>query len=128
MSTQEDPDARSTGKANLNGTIEFQDVTEPSSNATVHVRVQETVRVDAPAVTVAEAVIRNVDIAPGAKSTPFTVRGIPRKASARYTVRVHVDVDGSGVVSRGDYVSTQSYPFQTGSEPVVMKIAVRRVR
>lgn len=131
MSTQQDPDATShqaAGKANLSGTIEFQDVREPASNATVHVRVQETGRSDAAAVTVAEAVLRNVNIVPGAQSVPFTVCGIPRNARARYSVRVHVDVDGSGVVSRGDYVSTQSHPFQTSSEPAVVKIAVRPLR
>ena len=129
MSTQEDPAAtsREAGKTNLRGTIEFLDVKEPASNATVHVRVQETGHSDAPAVTVAEAVLRNVKIVPRAQSTPFTVRGIPRNASARYTVRVHVDVDGSGAVSRGDYVSTRSYPLPTGTDPAVMTIAVRRV-
>jgi putative lipoprotein len=129
MSRQEDPDetSRQAGKANLSGTIEFQGVQEPAPNATIHVRVQETGRSDAPAVTVAEAVLRDVSIVPGAQSTPFTVRGIPRNARAHYSVRVHVDVDGSGVVSRGDYVSTQSYPFQTSSEPAVVKIAVRPV-
>ena len=130
MSMQEDPAAtsREAGKTNLSGTIEFKDVKEPASNATVHVRVQETGRSDAPAVTVAEAVLRNVNIVPRAQSTPFIVRGIPRNARAHYSVRVHVDVDGSGVVSRGDYVSTQSYRFQTSSEPAVVKIAVRPVR
>ena len=130
MSTPEDPDAtaRQTGKANLSGTIEFQDVKESASNATIHVRVQETGRSDAPAVTVAEAVLRSVDIVPGGKSMPFTVRGIPRNARKRYSVRVHVDVDGSGVVSRGDYVSTQSHPVETAGDSAVMKIAVRPVR
>jgi hypothetical protein len=89
------------------------------------VRVQETGRSDAAAVTVAEGVLRNVNIVPGAQSVPFTVRGIPQNPRGRYSVRVHVDVDGSGVVRRGDYVSTQSHPFQTSSEPAVVKIAVR---
>ena len=130
MSTQEDRDvtSRQPGKANLSGTIEFQDVKKPASNVTVHVRVQETGRSDAPAVTVAEAVFRNVKLVPGTQSMPFTVRDIPRNARARYSVRVHVDVDGSGGVSRGDYVSTQSHPVETSGEPAVVKIAVQPVR
>jgi len=114
--------------ASLSGTIEFLDVKEPASNVTVHVRVQETSRSDAPASTVAEEVLRGINIAPGVQSIPFTVRGIPHDARTRYSVRVHADVDGSGAVSRGDYVSTQSYPVKAGGQPEALTIVVRPVR
>jgi uncharacterized lipoprotein YbaY len=122
MPTQED------GRASLSGTIQLQDVTEPVSNATVRVRVQDTSRSDAPAATVAEEVLRGVSIAPGGQAIPFTVRGIPQDARARYSVRVHVDVDGSGAVTRGDYVSTQSHPVPASGEPAAVTIVVRPVR
>ena len=112
----------------LSGTIQLLDVTAPVANATVHVRVQDTSRSDAPASTVAEEVLRGVSIVPGAQAIPFTVRGIPQNANARYSVRVHVDVDGSGAVTRGDYVSTQSHPVPASDQSAPVTIVVQPVR
>jgi uncharacterized lipoprotein YbaY len=118
---------RDDGRASLSGTIQLQGVTAPVSNATVRIRVQDTSRSDAPASTVAEEVLERVDVVPGDNAIPFTVRGIPQDPRARYTVRVHVDVDGSGTVTRGDYVSTQSHVVPSGGEPAAVNIVVRPV-
>src|SRR5260370_64154 len=98
------------GGTSINGTIEFPDVREPAHNVTVYVRVEDSPFADAPASTVAELVLRGVDIVPGAPPIPFTIHGIPQNARAHYAVRVHADVDGNGVVSRADYVSARSNP------------------
>jgi len=60
--------------------------------------------------------------------TAFSVPGIPQNTRGRYTVRVHADVDGNGVVSRGDYVSTQSYPVDPDAPPRPIAIVVQPVR
>jgi hypothetical protein len=44
---------------------------------------------------------------------------------SRYTVRVHVDVTGTASVTRGDFVSTVSYPVSSDQDE--MEVAVRRV-
>ena len=111
----------------VSGSIKFQDVNEPAFNVTVYVRVQETGRVDASAVTVAEQVLRGVNIVPGVEPISFEVLGIPKNPSARYTVRVHADADDDGRVSRGDYISTQSYPVQMTEEQAKITIVARRV-
>ena len=121
------PSDQPAGGASISGTIEFQKVWEPVRNVTVYVRVQDTGSADAVALTVAEQVLRGVDIIPGAPPIPFTVQGIPENARTRYTVRVHADADGNGAVSRGDYVSTQSYPVQTTGQPAVLRIVIRYV-
>jgi uncharacterized lipoprotein YbaY len=113
--------------ATIRGAIEFPDVREPAHNVTVYVRVQDTSFADAGAKTVAEQVLRGVDIVPGAPPIPFAVHGIPENERARYVVRAHADVDGNGAVSRGDYVSTQSYPVQTTGEPATVTIPMRHV-
>ncbi len=96
----------------INGVIEFQDVHDIARNVTVHVRVENSQNADASAQTVAEQVIEGGAIAPGAETLPFDVKGIPQNPKARYVVRVHADVDGDGRVSRGDYISTQSFPLE----------------
>jgi hypothetical protein len=46
---------------------------------------------------------------------------------ARYQVRVHVDVDKDGKVSRGDYITTESYPVLTFGHPSRVRVRVRPV-
>jgi putative lipoprotein len=123
--TTQDPGAPSNS---ISGTIKFEGVDQPRRNVTLYVRVQDTSRADAPAVTVAEQVFRGVEVAPGSPPIHFTVQGIPHNERAPYTVRVHADVDGTGVVSKGDYVSTESYPVQTGDQPAPVTIVARPVR
>lgn len=108
------------------GTIEFQDVHERSSGVTVYVRVQDTMRADTKASMVAERVIPDVSIFPEAPPLLFSVDNIPENPRARYVVRVHADVDGDRVVSRGDYISTQSYPLESSGR-TVLAIVVQRV-
>jgi uncharacterized lipoprotein YbaY len=116
------------GETSISGTIEFRDVREAAHNVTVYVRVQDVGRVDASASTVAEQALQGVNIIPGAPPIPFTVDGIPQNPRARYVVRVHADVDGDGRVSRGDYVSTQSYPVQPNEERACLTILALPVR
>lgn len=119
--------ATTSPEGSISGTIEFRDVYEPALNATIRVRVQDTGRADASASTVAEQVLQGVNIVPGLEPIPFEVHGIPQNPRARLTVRVHADVDNNGVVSRGDYVSTQSYPVEIGGEHAVLSIVARPV-
>lgn len=115
------------GESAVTGTIEFQDVREPVHDATVYVRVQDVGRADAPANTVAEEVIRNVDIVPGGAPLSFNVRATRPSANSRYSVRVHADVSGNGRVTPGDYVSTQSYPVNLNDQSTNVSIVTRRV-
>ena len=111
----------------INGTIRFQDLSRPIRQATVYVRVEETGRADAPASRIAEVVLRGVDISAEASPLRFTIPDVAAVPSGRHVVRVHVDVDGDGRVSRGDYVSTQSYPVLADTSGPV-DIIVREVR
>jgi uncharacterized lipoprotein YbaY len=112
----------------ISGTIQFEDVRQPAQDVTVYVRVEEASRLDAPASRIAEVALRGVHVFPGSPAIPFTVRDVFSVPSGRYVVRVHVDVDGDGQVSRGDYVSVQSYPVLTGAAADIVAIVVREVR
>lgn len=46
---------------------------------------------------------------------------------ASYSVRVHIDVDGSGAISAGDFVSTQSHPVLTRGHGTEVTVPVTRV-
>jgi uncharacterized lipoprotein YbaY len=125
--TSDAPSDQPFSRASVRGTIEFQDVREPAHNVTVYVRVQDTGVADAAAVTVAEQILKGVDIVPGAAPIPFEVHGVPENARAHYAVRVHADVNGNGAVSRGDYVSTRSFPVGTSRKSAPVRITARKV-
>jgi uncharacterized lipoprotein YbaY len=110
------------------GTIQFKDVRQPAQDVTVYVRVEEASRLDAPASRIAEVVLRGVHVFPGLPPIPFTIPDVLSVPSGRYLVRVHADVDGDGRVTRGDYISVQSYPVPTSADSDNVAIVVHEVR
>lgn len=44
-----------------------------------------------------------------------------------YSVRVHVDISGSGTVERGDFITVQTYPVLTRGYGNTVHVTVRRV-
>jgi uncharacterized lipoprotein YbaY len=102
---------------------------EPHGSATVYVRVEDVTEADAPAATVAEEVLRAVELPAGGGTLHAVVR-IPEdrvQQNARYSVRVHVDADGDGKVSGGDWISTQSHPVLTRGQPRSATVPLKRV-
>jgi putative lipoprotein len=92
----------------------------------VVVRVEDVSRADAPARVVGEARLGTRGVAaafPLAASVPVDL--VDERCA--YAVRVHVDVDGDGQVSAGDYVSTQAHPVLTRGAPARVAVPVRQV-
>lgn len=93
-------------------------ITLPS---TAKVRVVDASLEDAPSIEVATGSISLAGPGPHAFSIPFTV-----KPNVRYVVQAHVDVDGDGQVSKGDFITMESYPVFNGYDATV-DIEVKRV-
>jgi uncharacterized lipoprotein YbaY len=112
----------------LQGQIMFPSGDRPNEAARVVARVEDVSRADAPAITVAEQVQERVALPQREdESLSFAIR-IPTSSidpRRRYTVRVHVDVTGTGSTTRGDFVSTRSYPVLP--EQGETAVEVRRV-
>ena len=94
----------------------------PPEGSPLIVRLLDTTYADAPATVVAEAQ-SHVEAGEGELVCSVELPAVA-EGTAGYTVSAHVDVDGDGAVSSGDYVSTASYPV-LGDEPV--RIAVKRI-
>jgi uncharacterized lipoprotein YbaY len=112
----------------LTGQIVFPPGDRPRQAARVVARVEDVSQADAPATTIAEHVQEAVALPLGqSESLPFTIRVPPSSMDpqSRYTVRVHVDVTGTASVTRGDFVSTVSYPVSSDQDEI--EVAVRRV-
>ena len=85
----------------------------PPEDAVVRVEVRDTSIADAPAVTLGSA----TGLVRGHGTWLETVEVEVDELPVGCTVFVHVDVDGDGRVSSGDYLTTQSYPIPREPEP-----------
>jgi uncharacterized lipoprotein YbaY len=106
------------------GTIVLPEAFVPRPATRVVVRLEDVSRADAPAVVVAEVILRPD---PGRPLTrlPFELTG-PPPPRGRYALRIHVDADGSGAIDIGDFVGviTPATPGEAGHGIV---IGLRRV-
>jgi putative lipoprotein len=100
----------------------------PTKAADVVVQVEDVSRADAPSTVVGEQRLHGVSLRPGT-SLPFTVDVPANLIDERgsYSLRVHVDVSGSGQVEVGDLVSTESYPVLTRGHGDQSRVRVKRV-
>ena len=93
-------------------------------NARVYVRLEDVSRADTPSQIVAEQTLSGAAFAEGAPLR-FELRGsLP---GGICSLRVHVDVDGDGQVSPGDYVTTESYPVTPSTAQQDLQVRVQRV-
>jgi uncharacterized lipoprotein YbaY len=113
----------------VKGEITFEAEAPPFTGATMYVRLENVTVADTASEVIAEYVERNVAFDP--KTTNVLSFAIPvhaPDARTAYAVRVHIDIDGDGEVSPGDFISTQSYPVLTFGHPRDVAILVRQVR
>ena len=94
---------------------------QPPAGSRVVVQLLDTTYADAPAAVLAEDVGTTVATeSPVIHTASVELVG----AGDGATVHVHVDVDGDGQVSRGDFVTTQSYRVCGGD---AIRVTVQRV-
>ncbi len=107
--------------------VTFEDA-ESFSGATVYVRLEDVSRADLAARVIAEQVLRDVSLRPDRPAKlMISLRSKAVDEHARYAVRVHADLDGDGQISRGDYISMESYPVLTFGNPHETIVRVRKV-
>jgi uncharacterized lipoprotein YbaY len=96
--------------------------------ATVYVRLLDTSRADASAVTVSTLTLRDVALdLMVQEGIDFSLDVPAVDPRASYTVSVLVDLDGDGQSSRGDYRSMQAYPVLTRGYGNRVEISAKRI-
>lgn len=95
--------------------------------ARVYVRLEDTTMLDVAAVEVVqqEILLNDQDLSRG--QLTFDLPVVHPDPSHSYNVRAHVDMDGDGGISRGDYISVQGYPVLTFGFPTHVRIRLRLV-
>jgi uncharacterized lipoprotein YbaY len=115
-------------KSVVKGEIKFAGKPALPASAKMYVRLLNTSLADAPSAAVAEQVIDNI-ASSLSKNEKVVFRLEPDSIDERdtYIVSVLVDVDGDGKISKGDYISMQSYPVLTFGSPSEVTIEVKQV-
>ena len=99
----------------VSGVVVLPPGERPDEAATLTVVVEDVSRADVLASPVAEHRQHHVPLTPAESGVPFHV-DVPADLidpASRYSLRVHVDVSGTGDITDGDYISTQSLPVLT---------------
>jgi hypothetical protein len=116
----------------VTGTVRLPAVSKPFQNAAAHISVQDVSRMDVSATIIASEMTRlsvsEDDIESGREiSFEFTIHGeIPDERNI-YVVNVHIDVDGNGKISKGDYITTGLYSVLTRGYPDRVVVNVNEV-
>jgi len=111
----------------VSGQIWFDDAAGQFAGATLRVKLEETSRADAPAREISQLVISNYSHFSGEPPADFVLSTDSIELSARYEVRVHLDLDGNGEYAAGDQITTQSYPVLTHGYPDTIQIRLQRI-
>ena len=104
----------------VSGVIEFSQSLASSDRANVTIRYEDASRMgDATPRRIAQTVMRNIAIdARDLRPIPFTIDIPDAQFSPAHSLRVHVDLDRSGVITSGDYISTRAIPLAAPSTSV----------
>lgn len=116
------------GTTTVRGQVVLPGVELAGETADFIIQVEDVSRADAPSTVVGEQRIPRVALKSG-MALPFTVeipadRIIPNH---NYSVRVHVDLSGSGKVEKADLITMQSYPVLTQGHGNEVNVSVKQV-
>lgn len=90
----------------------------------VLIEVRDVSLADAPSVVIAEKRLGPLPLRPG-EAIEFTIEEVPEvEPRRRLSVRIHVDLDGSGRVTPGDLLTTTSNPVPAVGTPEPLEIRV----
>ncbi len=111
----------------VEGEITFEKNTPAFTNAKMFVYLEKVTHANA-ASEVMAYYVRDISFDPKTKNVlTFVLDGKPSDPREAYAVRVHIDLDGDGKISPGDFINMQNYPVLTFGHPRKVSIHVRQV-
>jgi uncharacterized lipoprotein YbaY len=118
----------SNSKLLVQGEILIEETAQSFVSATAYVRLEDVSCIDDSSRIIGQQIIQNVSHTVGTpERLEIRLYGQISDEKASYAVSVHIDVDNDGQVSRGDYISMESYPVLTFGYLNQVFVRVRRV-
>lgn len=114
----------------VEGIIHLVGVSSSTPNATVYVQIVEASLADAPSNVVAEEVILDFQIdMDNLAEIRFSILTSNLNRRANYDLIAHVDINGSGEITKGDYLTMESFPVSpVGPRVWIPDVAARLVK
>jgi putative lipoprotein len=110
----------------VSGFVLFPSDAPPAVAPAILVEARDVSIADAPSVVLASVLVSNAAVAPSAR-VGFSISVPVFDQSRTVGLRCHVDMDGDGLVSAGDYLSTSFLGVHHREEVQGLMLAVRRV-
>ena len=107
----------------INGRVILPADTPESDAANVLIEVRDVSLADAPSVVIAQQRLDQVALRSG-KAIVFSLEVPEVEPRRRLSIRVHVDLDGSGRVTAGDLLTTSSNPVPAAGTPAPIDVRV----
>jgi uncharacterized lipoprotein YbaY len=112
----------------ITGDVTVDAAAAPISGATLTVRLEDVSRTDASSKVIAQVTIPYVSLeAGGSRSIPFQVEVPEMDPNARYILSAHLDVNNSGEITAGDYITMESVPVDERTAAGRVSVRVRPV-
>jgi hypothetical protein len=105
--------------------ISTDEAERPPEGVPVRVEVRDTTFIDEAAPLVAES-SGSVEPEGGTRLGAVQLE-VPPGAPSELTVFAHVDVDGDGAISAGDFITTESFPLVISDAGTPTRVRVRKV-
>jgi hypothetical protein len=113
----------------LEGEVTFEKTGVSFSDVTAYIRLEEVNQADLASNIIAEQVIQNISHYSGSNhKLRISLQGQIPNEKASYIISVHIDVDGDGQISQGDYINMESYPVLTLGHPDQVAVCVRQIK
>jgi putative lipoprotein len=111
----------------LQGTVAFEAGAPPFSNADLHLRLEDVSEADVPARALAQTTLRGVSWnGDPALTTAFSLSvAAVLEPGREYQLRAHLDLQRTGEVGLGDFITTQSYPVRPalGAQRLALRLS-----
>lgn len=114
--------------AELRGEVQLADVPQPVIGGTLVVQLADVSRAGASAEVIAETTLRDVSLGSVDDRLGFALQVPALDPRRTYTIEAHLDVDGSGEVSVGDYRTMEHFGVTPDSLGGIVKVRLGRVR
>ncbi|MCC7372250.1 MAG: YbaY family lipoprotein [Chloroflexi bacterium] len=108
--------------------MRFDSSAPPFDGATLRIKLRDVTMAGAAAQTVAEQVISGVSVHQPGAGVPYELRSASRLEPGRaYLVEVHVDLNSTGQIKQGDFITMASHPVPITPTPARVDVQVHQI-
>ncbi|MDD3043572.1 MAG: YbaY family lipoprotein [Methanosarcinaceae archaeon] len=110
----------------IEGSILFEETAPALEGVSAYIQLKDVSLMDAPSIEISRTVIEDATVNSEGK-IPFSLEFPELEERRTYALSVHIDVDGDGKISKGDYLTMTHYDVPFGQTKVNLDVVVELV-